>query len=52
MNDRWAAKCGTGLSPTDSRPLGNERQDDELQSNESARGRPDNYVEAVPFGDF
>jgi hypothetical protein len=32
--------------------FGDERQDDELQSDQCARGRADDYMEAVPFGEL
>jgi len=44
-------KCMSRLRSAGSNgPAGNERQDDELQSNQGARRRSDNYVEILPHG--
>src|SRR5437868_4263652 len=49
MNDCRGRKCGSGLRRTKWGPLGNERYNDELQSNQGTCGRADDYVKAVPF---
>ena len=50
MNDRRRCKRGTGLWRAYGWPLGDERHDDKLQSDQGARGRSDTYIEAIPFG--
>src|SRR5579864_169750 len=52
MDDRGAGKRGTGLGHTCCRPFSNQRQHDELQSDQRARGGPNDYVKAVPLGEF
>ena len=48
MNDRRGFKCGAGVRRTQRGPLGDERHDDELQSNQGTRRRSDDDVKAVP----
>jgi hypothetical protein len=52
VNHRWAAKCGARLRRTGLWPVSNQSEDDELQSDQRARGRSDDYVESVPLGEF
>src|SRR5262245_56714762 len=52
MNDARRGKCGAGLRRAQHRPVDNERHNDELQSNQRAGRRTDDYVEAVPFGEL
>ena len=51
VDDGRSRKGMAGLRRTCSHgPAGNERQDDELQSNQGARRGPDDYVEILPRG--
>jgi hypothetical protein len=52
MNLGRAAEPSAGLGRACRWPLGNQREDNELQSDQGSGGRPDDDVEAVPLGEF
>jgi hypothetical protein len=55
VSDRRRAKggtCGTSIATASGRARGNERQYDELQPDQRTRGRADDQLEGVPFGEF
>src|SRR5215472_13472143 len=52
MNDGGTAKSSASLSHSFCRPVGNQREDDELQSDQRAGRRSDDDVEVVPSGEF
>src|SRR5437016_4800735 len=52
MDDRGRGKRGATLGRARRRVFGNERHDDELQSDEGSRTRADDDVKALPFGEL
>src|SRR6266513_1253457 len=52
VNDRRCREGGAGLRRSQRRPLGNERQDDELQTDQGTCSRTDDDVKAIPFGEL
>src|SRR5262245_128894 len=48
MNNAGCGKSCAGIRRRDSRPLREKRQHDELQSDQRARRRPNDYVEVLP----
>src|SRR5215212_11480448 len=52
MHNRRRGKCGPGLPHTQRRHFCDQSHYDELQSDESARRRADDYVEAFPFSEL
>src|ERR1700685_26843 len=52
VNDRGTSECGASLSRTCDGPVGDQRKNNKLQSDQGARSRSDDYVEVVPFGEF
>ena len=49
MDDHRRDERGAGLRHAQRRPLGEQREHDELQPDQRARGRADDDVEALPF---
>src|SRR5213082_2855273 len=49
MNDRWCRESRTCFRRSRTWLVGDERHDYELQSNQSAGGGADNYIEAIPL---
>src|SRR5207245_7852358 len=52
VNDRRRREGGAGVRRSQRRPLGDERQNDELQTDQGTCSRTDDHVKAIPFGEL